>query len=352
MPQLMENVILNKKLTLLGEGIPTIDAQGSGSVIIISADYVNISGFTVKGSNKDKGNDLEKVCGIYLSSANYCTISQNMVMNNGNGVLLFKSSFNNIEDNNLNSNKAGIGIVSSSNNSIKNNICSNTEYGGIGLRKTSNNEISNNDIKKSGSDGISLYESSNNKINNNDISFSDSAGIDLFHAPSNIIWNNKITNSEEGIWLSSSGGSKIYLNNFINNKKNAYSYLSYSTWNSPEKVTYTYKRKLYTNYLGNYWSDYNGSDEKKDGIGDSPYDIYGGPGPSLGGRDKYPIMAQWENYFEREISTLSPTPTEIPTEEEATPEIPTGEEKGMPGFEVVVAIIGLLAVAYIFRRRK
>ncbi len=30
-----ENVILNKKLTLLGEGIPTIDAQGSGSVIII-----------------------------------------------------------------------------------------------------------------------------------------------------------------------------------------------------------------------------------------------------------------------------------------------------------------------------
>jgi len=35
-----------------------------------------------------------------------------------------------------------------------------------------------------------------------------------------------------------------------------------------------------------------------------------------------------------------------------TPEIPTGEEKGIPGFEAVFAIAGLLAVAYIFRRRK
>ena len=34
------------------------------------------------------------------------------------------------------------------------------------------------------------------------------------------------------------------------------------------------------------------------------------------------------------------------------PEIPTGEEKGITGFEAVFAIAGLLAVAYIFRRRK
>ena len=34
------------------------------------------------------------------------------------------------------------------------------------------------------------------------------------------------------------------------------------------------------------------------------------------------------------------------------PEIPTGEEKGIPGFEAIFAIAGLLGVAYIFRRRK
>lgn len=43
---------------------------------------------------------------------------------------------------------------------------------------------------------------------------------------------------------------------------------------------------------------------------------------------------------------LTPAPTVTPTE------FPTPEEKGIPGFEAVSAIVGLLAVAYLFRRRR
>ncbi|MCK4475109.1 MAG: DUF11 domain-containing protein [Methanophagales archaeon] len=35
-----------------------------------------------------------------------------------------------------------------------------------------------------------------------------------------------------------------------------------------------------------------------------------------------------------------------------TPEVPTGEEKGIPGFEAIFAIAGLLVVAYLLRRRE
>jgi len=56
----------------------------------------------------------------------------------------------------------------------------------------------------------------------------------------------------------------IYLNNFINNTYNAYSYNSTNIWNSTEKITY--RGSTFTNYMGNYWDDYNGSDDNGDGI--------------------------------------------------------------------------------------
>ena len=60
-------------------------------------------------------------------------------------------------------------------------------------------------------------------------------------------------------------------------------------WNSTQCITYTYSGKTYTDYLGNYWSDYAGSDADGDGIGDTPYVIDGES-------DNYPLMEPFENY--------------------------------------------------------
>ena len=52
----------------------------------------------------------------------------------------------------------------------------------------------------------------------------------------------------------------------------------------------TDRGKTYTNYLGNYWDDYTGTDADGDGIGDTPYSIDFD-------KDNYPLMESWENYF-------------------------------------------------------
>ncbi|MCW3129669.1 MAG: PGF-CTERM sorting domain-containing protein [Methanophagales archaeon] len=51
------------------------------------------------------------------------------------------------------------------------------------------------------------------------------------------------------------------------------------------------------------------------------------------------------------VTPVSPTPVPIPSPTPTATEIPTPEEKGVPGFEVIFAIAGLLAVAYLLRRR-
>ena len=104
------------------------------------------------------------------------------------------------------------------------------------------------------------------------------------------IVNNTISDNGYGIYFPHTTGSVIYLNNFIDNTYNVYSSDSSNIWNSTSLITYTYNGNTYTNYLGNYWSDYTGSDADGDGIGDTPYSIDSDV-------DNYPLMESFENYI-------------------------------------------------------
>jgi len=171
---------------------------------------------------------------------------------------------------------AGVYLLNSKNSRIENVNASNN-YDGISLESSSNNTITNNTASNNG-DGISLESSSNNTITNNTASNNYWAGISLWFSSNNI----------------------IYLNNFINNTHQVYSYGSKNIWNSTEKITYTYNGKQHTNYLGNYWSDYTGNDSDGDGIGDTPYSIDGD-------KDNYPLMERFEYYI-----GITPVPNQPP----------------------------------------
>jgi hypothetical protein len=108
------------------------------------------------------------------------------------------------------------------------------------------------------------------------------------------------SNSRYGITFGTTfhepNGNVIYLNNFIDNEEaNANPNGITNIWSSPEAITYMHNEHCYKNNLGNYWSDYDGSDADGDGVGEIPFDIDGD-------NDNYPLMEFFDNY-----ETLSTT---------------------------------------------
>jgi parallel beta-helix repeat protein len=196
-----ENVVIDKShLALIGEDRDTtIDGGGENYAICITADLVNISGFSVKHSR----------VGIIISSSNN-NITNCNISNNSEGILL-ADTLNTIANCNVFNNDChGIMIMSSENLIINCNISSNGQsesYLGHGIYfegATYNKIISckseNND------DGICLVGSTNNQIINCDIHSNRLVGLKLVYGYHGASSNNQITdcsvrNNEDGVYL-------------------------------------------------------------------------------------------------------------------------------------------------------
>jgi parallel beta-helix repeat protein len=220
----IENVDVNKQLTLEGEGadVVTVDvASISDHVFEVTADYVNISGFTVMGTTGYYN------AGIYIDGVNRCNIFDNNISKNWYGIYLDCSSNNTLTSNIANSNGCGIYMWSSStNNTLTSNIANSNNGRGIYLRYSSNNTLINNTANSNGLHGIHLYFSRDNLLMNSTVSLnSNGFGIYLWSSSNNTLTNNTANSNGCGVYLSynSYGIPRRYSSNntLINNTANS-----------------------------------------------------------------------------------------------------------------------------------
>jgi len=82
--------------------------------------------------------------------------------------------------------------------------------------------------------------------------------------------------------------ASIYLNDFAGKKSVCPN--DEASWNSSEGINYMYNSRVQRSRLGNYWADYNETDENNDGIGDQPVIL------NEKNIDFYPLMYPADNY--------------------------------------------------------
>ncbi|HZW76848.1 MAG TPA: nitrous oxide reductase family maturation protein NosD [Flavobacteriaceae bacterium] len=300
------NIKINKSISLIGEGKPTIDGEEKGEIITIGAPHVTVDGFLIKNVGNSFTKDYAAVriantsgftiqnlelnnlyFGIYLQKAEDGKVLNNIIkgdaqseFNSGNGIHLWKSSKVEIAGNDVQRVRDGIYLefsdqVHISNNTSKYNVryglhfmFSNNNYArdnyfetngaGIALMFSRDMELTGNVIRKNW--GTAAYGVLLKEINNAVIAYNTfelntvavtvdvSTNIDYFH-------NDFISNGYGLRIRGASYNSKINNNNFLYNS-----------------FDLAYNGKLNgNNFDGNYWSGYTGYDLDRNGIGDVPY---------------------------------------------------------------------------------
>ncbi|MCX6666992.1 MAG: right-handed parallel beta-helix repeat-containing protein [Euryarchaeota archaeon] len=260
-----EKLTINNKTDLFGENrdTVTINGGGSGDVVTISAQNVNISHFTIKNSGSNENDAVIKVNlghsiitdniisggkqGISIDNNANNLIYDNIVENNdGDGIKLNQSDSNHITYNTVTDNANGMFLYNSSDNTIDNNVVQDNNVNGIFLNETSNNnDIIDNNISENsqngiylndhcnyntistntntikihgnGDSGIRLENSSINTINSNTVNGNTNYGI-MIVGSDNIIQGNTISyNEEHGMFLFADDNNTISDNTISGN---------------------------------------------------------------------------------------------------------------------------------------
>lgn len=301
------NITINKPLTVMGEGDVSVDGNRKGFVFVITADDVTLENMEVlhasTGFMKDyAGILIDKVdnaviknmtltdnfFGIYLAKStnskiigNHITASYERETQSGNAIHLWYSKNITIENNYVRGHRDGLYFEFTENATIKNNVSEENIRYGIHFMYSDSCRYEQNTFRDNGGGVAVMYTSYVEIINNKfeDNWGSSAYGLLLKEINRSKIFGNQFSNNSVGLYMEASSRNNFRDNNFIQNGW-AIQLMANSTDNTFHDNNFiansfevsTNSRKNYSNdFSNNYWSQYEGYDLDRDGIGDVPH---------------------------------------------------------------------------------
>ncbi len=365
-----EQLVIDKPVTLIGEGMPVIDGERKGDVVVIAAEGVTLRGFVLQGSGTGvsaepaairvtgagatiEGNRVQdSLYGIVLEETSGHTVRNNTVESvrafaqerRGNAIYLHNSHDNLLEGNTVTYAKDGFLLLFSDRNVIRGNRVTRSRYG-IHFMYASHNDMERNMFVDNVNGGVLMYSDGARFVGNefaHNRSIASGYGL-MFKDVDNVeIADNLIHHNRVGIALE---GSPFTPGAFITIRDNlvGYNQTAVGIFTTTD-VTFTgntfagnlrqvdavagsveHKNRWSVDGRGNYWDDYEGYDVGGDGIGDLVYRYQGAydslveDNPALRAYDYTParmaldLAAKWFPVYRPEPRAVDSYPLMKPT---------------------------------------
>jgi nitrous oxidase accessory protein len=300
------NIILQKKLILLGEDYPVLDGENKYEILTIHADGVVIKGLKFINVGVASINDLAGIkvleskglrildnkfenafFGIYLANSSHSWIENNELHADaeaehqiGNGIHLWKCEHVTIHNNRVTGHRDGIYFEFVTNSLITNNYSEGNMRYGLHFMFSHNDEYRNNSFINNGA-GVAVMYTKGVKMIDNHFEHnwgSSSYGLLLKDIRDSFVTGNTFKQNSVGIYME--GSSRIEFKGNVFNANgyavrlqascddNVFTYNNFSA-NTFDIVT---NGSLVLNTINNnYWDRYEGYDLDRDAIGDVPY---------------------------------------------------------------------------------
>ena len=300
------NIKIDKEISLIGEGLPTIDGEKKGEIITIGANNVTLDGFKIVNVGVSYTTDYASVrvvgssgftiqnlqlenlfFGIYLQKSKQGKVLNNIVkgeavteFNSGNAIHLWYCNNVEIRGNDVRKVRDGIYLEFSDNISIIDNLSKNNVRYGLHFMFSNDNYVGNNVFETNGA-GIALMFSKLMIVENNLITRNwgtASYGLLLKEVNDVRIQNNLIVENTVGITVEGSNRLEYLHNDFTSNgygirvKGACYENKIFNNNFLYNSFDISYNGRINDNeFNNNFWSNYTGYDLDKNGIGDVPY---------------------------------------------------------------------------------
>lgn len=301
-------VVIDRRLSLIGEPGAVLAGPGSGSVVTVTAPDVHIQGLEISGSGRDllamdsavlvresapradvRGNHLvDNLFGVYLHGAAGSVVQDNVITGlkdmrlaeAGNGVSIWNAPGAKVVGNTISHGRDGIYVRVSSRNTFQDNTFSNLRFAIhymythdsriIGNRSQGNHvgwaimfserlEIRDNVSINDRDHGLMLNATNGSQVAGNIVRDGGQKCVFIYNANRNRMTDNWFEGCPIGVhFTAGSEGNTLSGNAFVANRM---------------QIKYVGTRQMdwASEGRGNYWSDNPAYDLDGDGIGDRPY---------------------------------------------------------------------------------